>query len=270
MTRESSDIFIGKEEASRRKPVSIYKIWCGDVYFHYTDGDVSFVYDGDTYDPATINRGNTSAGGSLDVSSLKIEFSLVTTPVIEYMASNPVDIAWIEISRLFRDQDPPEKYVIFVGQIKTVSFKGLSAEAEVVGFEHFLRMPIPTFRYQLTCNHRVFDTKCGLNKEDYKTTATVTVDVAGTTLTSATFGGYANDYFTRGYVVYGNEKRSITSHTGSAITLSYKMTTLTSGVTVDTYPGCDGRAETCRDKFNNIVNFLGFPFIPEENPALRV
>ena len=50
----------------------------------------------------------------------------------------------------------------------------------------------------------------------------------------------------------------------------YKMRELTTGQTVVAIPGCDGRAETCRDTFNNIVNYLGFPFIPAENPALRV
>lgn len=34
------------------------------------------------------------------------------------------------------------------------------------------------------------------------------------------------------------------------------------GDTFTIYPGCDKKAITCRDKFNNIVNQRGFPFIP--------
>jgi uncharacterized phage protein (TIGR02218 family) len=30
-------------------------------------------------------------------------------------------------------------------------------------------------------------------------------------------------------------------------------------------PGCDKRAETCRQTFQNIRNFRGFPFIPGED-----
>ena len=37
------------------------------------------------------------------------------------------------------------------------------------------------------------------------------------------------------------------------------------GTDVKLTPGCDKRRETCRDKFTNIVNFRGFPFIPGED-----
>ena len=264
-----STTYTDKEEASRRKPVEIYKIWSGDNYFYYTNGDVSFIFDSETYDPATINRGSASYNNTLDPNTLRIQFSVASAPVIEYVTNNPVGYIYIEVSRLFRDQDPPEKDVIFVGQVRNISVKGMSAEAECVGYEAFLDTPIPTFRYQTSCNHKVFDTGCTLNKDTYKLTTTVTVNAAKTILTSADFSSYANDYFTRGYVVCGSEKRSIVSHVDDDITLGYKMTTVSGGATVDVYPGCDGRAETCRDKYNNIVSFLGFPWIPEENPALR-
>jgi len=37
------------------------------------------------------------------------------------------------------------------------------------------------------------------------------------------------------------------------------------GDTLRIEAGCDKRAETCRLKFNNIVNFQGFPFVPGED-----
>jgi len=261
--------YIGKEEASRRKPVEIYKVWSGDYYWYYTNGDVSFVYDGDTYDPATINRGSVSYNDTMDPNTVKIQFAISTTPVIEYITNNPVGNIYIEVSRLFRDQDPAEKVILFVGQVKSISIKGMSAEAECAGYEVFLDVPIPVFRYQLTCNHKVFDDACTLNRETYKLTTTVTVDATQTILTSADFSSYAYDYFTRGYVKCGSEKRPVVSHMNDTITLGYKMTTVSGGASVEVFPGCDGRSPTCRDKFNNIVNYLGFENIPEENPALR-
>ena len=41
-------------------------------------------------------------------------------------------------------------------------------------------------------------------------------------------------------------------------------------ISVDAYPGCDGRALTCRDKFDNVLQFLGMEATPEEDPATRV
>jgi uncharacterized phage protein (TIGR02218 family) len=37
---------------------------------------------------------------------------------------------------------------------------------------------------------------------------------------------------------------------------------LTIGTSMTLYPGCDKTVYTCRDKFNNVVNFQGEPFIP--------
>jgi uncharacterized phage protein (TIGR02218 family) len=278
--KEPSEPYIAKEEAPVRKPLELYKIWSGTADWHYTNGDVEVdfndgtveVPDIHTYEPATIGRGSTEYNSTLDVSTLKIQFSGISEPVVQYIAQNPIDIIWIEVSRLFRDQDPLEKSVIFIGQIKTVSFKGVSAEAECVGFEHFLKMQVPRRRYQITCNHQVFDAGCALTGEITEPVpASVTLDPTKTILTSATFGDYDAGYFTGGLAVFGSEKRTIVAHSGNTVTLNFKMINLTiDDSIVDVYPGCDGRIETCRDKFDNIDNFLGFPFIPDENPATRI
>jgi uncharacterized phage protein (TIGR02218 family) len=285
--KDPSDTYIAKEEAPVRKPLELYKIWSATTAWHYTNGDVAVDFndgteaipDIHTYEPATIGRGSTEYNASLDVTTLKIQFSGISEPAVQYIAQNPIDIIWIEISRLFRDQNPLEKSVIFIGQIKTVSFKGVSAEAECVGFEHFLKMPIPLWRYQTNCNHKLFDAGCiagwTLTKEDFKVgPASVTLDATKTILTSATFAGYAAGYFVGGLVEFETEWRTIVAYSGNTITLNFKMIGLEGGAEDDVYvyPGCDGRIETCRDKFasSNIDNFLGFPFIPDENPATRM
>lgn len=276
--------YIGKEEAATRKPVELYKIWFGETYLYYTNGDVTVPFDDDdglgeqNYVPATISRGSAEYNSVLDVNTIKIQFAAVTDPTVQYIAQNPIAIVWIEISRLFRDQSPLEKSVIFIGQIKKASFKGITAEVEAVSFEHFLQMPIPILRYQLNCNHQLFDAGCQLVKTGYiepahvlfEVTATVTLDATKTILTSVTFGGFDAGYFTGGLCEFGEERRTIIAYSGNTITLQYRMQDLADSDEVSVYPGCDGDIKTCRDKFANILNFLGFPFIPQENPALRI
>jgi len=45
--------------------------------------------------------------------------------------------------------------------------------------------------------------------------------------------------------------------------------TVLAGVKVKIYPGCDKRLATCRDKFDNVVNFRGFPFVPGDDAYRR-
>jgi len=239
------------------------------THWYYTSGDVAVTYNSNTYTPALIKRGSVTYNDKLEVTELKLTIGYVENPTLEYIAINPVEILWISVMKLHRDQSPLEADVVFIGQIKNVKFKGIVAEVECVGFEHYLKMPIPVLRYQIGCNWTVFDSNCKLNEASYKVTATVTLDSTGTVLTSTTFGSYADGWFTGGKCVFGTIPRAIAAHIGNTITLAFKIQTLQDNDSVDVYPGCDGIIETCRDKFNNITHFLGFPFIPIENPAIR-
>lgn len=263
--------YIAKEEADQRKPVEIYHIWRdGGEHWYYTSGDVTITYDSNDYVPASLSRSLVKYDSQLEVTSMTIDAAYIEDPVIDFISVNPIEILWISVMKLHREQSPLEADVIFIGQIKDVSFKGVQANVKCVGFEHFLKKTIPSWRYQLTCNHQVFDTNCSLTAASYKTTETITLDATKTILTGTAFGTKDDGYFIGGEVKFGVESRTIVAHVGTAITIMYKMVDLADTDSVDAYPGCDGRAETCRDKYSNILNFLGFPFIPVENPATRV
>jgi len=268
--------FIDNEEAEQRKPVELYHIWRdGGVDWRYTDGDVAVTYDGEEYTPATLERGSVSFENKLDVTTLVIKAAYVENPVLDFIASNPVEILWVSIMKLHRD-DLTNADVVFIGQIKNVAFQGSAASITCVGFEHFLKKTVPTWRYQLTCNHNVFDSKCQLVGATYTVTTAISLDATGVQLTSSDFTQDASSedvedgYWTGGQVLFGDEARTVIAHVDNTITLMYKMKELEDTDTITITPGCDGRVETCFAKYNNVINFLGFPFIPVENPALRV
>lgn len=263
--------YIDEEEAITRKPVELYHIWqdIGNDWY-YTNGDVAVTYDGESYVPATLNRSSVSYNAQLEVTAMSISAGYLEDPTLEFIAINPIDLLWISVMKLHRDQDPLEADVIFIGQMKSVSFKGVQATINCVGFEHFLKNTVPIYRYQVSCNHNIFGTLCAVTKTSYKTTTVVSIDSTGKQYTSSDFALEVDGYFTGGEVISGNESRTIISHVGEVITLIYKMVEIVDGASVDAYPGCDGRPETCRDKYDNILNFLGFPFIPVENPATRI
>lgn len=262
--------YITQEESNERRPVELYHIWRdGGENWYYTDGDVDIDFGGNTYEVAILSRRSVRFNSQLEVQTLEIQASYLEDATLAYISINPVEILWVSVMKLHRDQSPLESQVIFLGQIKQVGFQGKKATIKCVGFEHFLKKTIPVWRYQLTCNHDVFNTECGLTKASYKLTTTITLSANGLQLTSSDFGLQSDGYYTGGEIVFGDESRAISYHVGNTVNLVYKMYTLSDSDSIDAYPGCDGRAETCRDKYSNIINFLGFPFIPEENPATR-
>ena len=221
--------FTAREEAIKRKPAELYHIWKlnEDVHYRYTSGDVDVGYNGNTYVKATIERDSVQYDTKLEVSSLAIRAARITTPIIEYLAINPLDLYWIEVLKLLRDQAPLEASVVFLGQIRLVRFQGVTAEVECTGFEVYLNRPIPRFRYSPSCNNVLYDAKCSLDKNTYKTVATLSnLSSDGLELTSPDFGGEVDGYFEFGYAEFGIAKRMITYHVGNVIKLNYRIPNL--------------------------------------------
>lgn len=269
--KDVSQNFIDNEEADKRMPVELYHIWRdGAEHWYYTSGDVTISFDGNDYVPATLSRSLVKYSTQFEVTTMSISADYLQDATIDFISTNPIEILWVSVMKLHREQSPLEASVVFIGQIKDVGFKGIQGDISCVGFEHFLKKTVPVWRYILTCNHDIFDSFCTLSAATYLVTETITLDASKSILTGAAFGGYDDGYFIGGEVKFGLEARAIVGHVGTSITMAYSMAELVSANSVDVYPGCNGRAETCRDTYDNILNFLGMPFIPMENPATRI
>lgn len=271
--KNASSTYIGFEESQKRQPVELYSFWkAGEVFnWRYTSGDVDVEFAGNTYESAPVRRGSVELDSELKKSILRIQFMNTLEPMDEFISDVPEDIIWVMVMKLHRQQDPLESSTVFVGLIKQVAFNGEFAEAECVGFESFLERQATRYRYHPSCNNTLFDTKCGVPKASYKVDATLdTISDDGTIITAAIFGTYADGYFTRGHLIDENgSERFIIYHIGTTIKLRSRITGLAASDDVDVYPGCDGRMTTCRDKYSNLNNFFGTPFIPMDNPVTR-
>ena len=266
--------YIDEEQSHERKPVELFHFWTdtGSQDWYYTSGDVSVVYNTNTYLPAPIKTSARAMDIRLNESKLTITVERILDSIKDFLTQIIPTVVWVEVFKLHRDQSPLEASVYFIGQVRRPTFDGVDASIECVGFEKFLQMMIPTWRYQPGCNLQVFSDRCGLNKADYKETATLSsLSSNGLTLTSTDFSAFADGYFSLGYVVFGDHKRVVTEHEGSTVNIQFAIYGLTGTDSVDIYPGCDRLMTTCRDKYNNLGGtldrFFGHPYIPIDNPA---
>jgi uncharacterized phage protein (TIGR02218 family) len=129
--------------------------------------------------------------------------------------------------------------------------------------------------YQAGCINTLFDTSCGLNAAAFATSGTVAMASAAsgfsTTLAQAT------GYFDLGVVTFTNGTNSGLSRTVKAYAKGAPGTvSLTSPFPVVPAPGdaftitagCDKQQSTCSGKFGNLINFRGFPYVPENSTAV--
>lgn len=106
-----------------------------------------------------------------------------------------------------------------------------------------------------------------MNQEAYKVQGSILSVSGGLTLTISEAALKPDGYFTGGMLkLPDNTSRFIVAHAGDQITISRPVAQAIGNLTASIYPGCDHLKETCNNKFQNLDNFGGFPFIPGRNP----
>lgn len=239
----------------------------------FTDHDRDLAFDGITFRADTgltakalqqgtgLSVDNTEAMGALSdaaISEADIEAGLYDGAEVRCWLVN-----WADVNL---------RALQFRGQIGEIRRDGGAFEAELLGLTDLLNQPMGRV-YQAPCAAVLGDASCGkdISEEGYQAEVEV-LSVEGNILTFASMPGYEVQWFQRGVleVLSGSGagqsvpiKRDWETQNGREITLWTAMgAPVSAGDTVRLTAGCDKRMETCRNKFNNLINFQGFPDIP--------
>lgn len=166
---------------------------------------------------------------------------------------------------------------VYSGRIEKVNYEteGLVL-LECSSIFRFAEKRVPAIQIQRTCNHRTYDANCGLVEATFTTTGTISAISASPAYVEATaFGtkvtatGDAN-WFALGKVTVGTEVRLCTGTNGAnRLYLNFPFKNAIVGNTVAATAGDNKRVGTCNSKFNNLPNFLGWPYVPSRNPQFK-
>lgn len=226
--------------------------------------DVQFL--GNTYQARPLKR----SGFTFDKNFSPVTMS-VTAPLtdifIRYVASQPIEPTRLKMYRAI-DSDLADFRVVFSGTLRKIGISNRMAKASFESKARNLRFRIPKILYQSYCNWDVFEPGCGLVASAFLDN--VSVLVSGDQLVSTFFATKPDGYYTSGRVISPQQdERWIIDHVGNTLTLHVPFDTrVSSGTIVSVLPGCDGDPVTCRDKFSNLDNFIGMPYIPSHNPVI--
>jgi uncharacterized phage protein (TIGR02218 family) len=138
-----------------------------------------------------------------------------------------------------------------------------------------LNQNMPRNLYQSGCVNTLYDASCTLNSATYAVSGTALTGSTGSVI-NATIAN-PTGYFDLGKITFtsganNGVSRSVKAYSsGSPGTISLVSpfpSTPANGDTFTIYPGCNKTQSTCSSKFSNLVNFRGFPYIPD--PATGV
>lgn len=172
--------------------------------------------------------------------------------------------------------DVSARRLTFRGTIGEIERQGPGFRAELRGLAEALNQPRGSF-YQKPCSAVLGDKRCKVDtKQAGVLLETDVVAVDGETrLKLARQPGFPTGWFTRGRLTVlsglssgavGVVKLDQDNSEFRVVDLWQAVGSgLTDGDRVRLEPGCDKSLKTCREKFDNLINFRGFPDIPGED-----
>ena len=255
---------------------TLWKITRTDAeVFGFTDNSRDVTYSGVLYEAAT---GHTPSGvkttSDLSVDNLEVQSILSSGKITEDdLHAGIWDYATIELMVVNYKAlaDGPMRFRKgWIGSVKTGRTYFV---AELRGMMQSLQQSIGRI-YTAACDADLGDARCGVTLASFTVTGSVTTATSGRVFTD-TARTEADNHFAGGLITwtsgdndtYQMEVKGSTS--AGVITLQQAMPHGT--VIGDTYSlsaGCDKLLETCKTKFNNVINFRGFPHVPGQDKMI--
>ena len=145
---------------------------------------------------------------------------------------------------------------------------------EIVGISSILNKPVCE-TYSPLCRCCFCDKRCGLDKNNYCFSASITSINSDISFYSAELLDFEDNYFKYGIITFTtglniNTSIVVKDFISSTVILEHKpQHSLTVGDTFKIICGCDKTLKTCYNKFHNSINFRGEPNIPREEKVYR-
>lgn len=253
------------------RPVELYLFERKGVCWPYTSGDMPHTFQGLTYTPQTISRGSFERDEETASSRLQVRLDRglkVTGQFIDGSTPSPVKLT---IYRKHRND--PDFIVLFRGRVSNAELEGDEVTLDCQSPLGSDEKSIPRHIIMRTCPHVLYGPRCALDRRDHEHAGTI-FSILGNAVRVDGIAESSTDFFTAGVIVH--QPTGFRAFIQDHFFDNYQHLKLLQSPPSDwapsdpvlLYAGCDRKHTTCRDKFDNIPNFGGFPLHPERDPFI--
>lgn len=253
------------------EPFELYTFIRGDQRWRYTSGSNTFEYFNNTsyesliYQAAAIKRGNLAQGQEAAKNALTLTVPM-DLPLLDAFRGIPdFGVMTINLERLHVADYEQEVITIWTGRVLGVKFSPDQGHAEINCEPVMVSLKRNGLRrlYSKNCSHVLYGLDCKVVATPVAAQV-IAVDQNRVTLNIQMVAyEYAGGWL---QTPTGEQRAMITENDEQTVTLIYPIEQLVQWQPVEIYMGCDHSLETCNTKFNNILNYGGFPWIPNINP----
>lgn len=253
----------------------------------WTSASVPILCNGLLYNTGpTIKDGGTKQAVGLQVDTVEITVSADATtemngvPLIKFIQMRGLDGSLVMIERCFAASWPDMmtlgpvggSIIRHKGRLTDVKTTAAQATITVSSWLELLDVDMPADVYQASCGNTLYDNRCGIDRALYAAVGAIdgasSLTVLDTNLAAAS-GTYALGSISFNSGPNTGLRRTVKVQAGGIISLVAPLIeapAIGDGFTI--WPGCNLMKTTCGDKFNNLENFRGQPFIPIPETAI--
>lgn len=246
------------------------------VTLGFTDHDGDIAFDGQVYRASTgLDAGALKTATGLSVDNASVVGALSDAGVTEDdIRAGRFDAAEVR-QWLVNWREPAQRLLLFRGTFGEITRTDGGFEVELRGLAEALNTPLGRNLLK-RCDAALGSSRCGVDLSDPAFSAIVTVEaLVGDGFRLAGLGAFEAGWFLGGGLVWldranagltGRVRADRSDTTGRVFNLWEEPAfPVEPGDTARVTAGCDKLAATCRKKFDNFLNFRGFPHIPGED-----
>jgi len=253
------------------EPYFLYTFTKGSTINRFTSHNQDIEYSGNTYTASSIRHQAINQSGELERVSMEVVFPKSSSFASTFFTPNYSDVQTLTILRFHHGVDSGFE-VMWKGRVISYEARGDEVILTCESIQTTMRNAGLRGKFHRSCRHALYDNSCGLNINDFYIDATVSsVEGFVVTVTVGSSDDQEAGYFKGGVFEQDGEfsfirKHEIDTNGDHVLTLQYLIEGLGTSESVRIAPGCDLSKTTCVNKFDNVVNFGGFPYIPNKNP----
>ena len=247
------------------QPAELYTITTPNTVYYLTSHDTDVLFGSQVYSASTISRDNAAIAQSSNPKPLTLSVALNHPLAVELLGGVPQRDVRVQIAvYMFRSGAVRQ---LWDGHVIDVAANGINLKLNVPSkLDDYFSVQLPIVENMAQCQHALYDAGCTLQRSLFVVNTTV-ASVSGTTIGLASVGGNPDNWSQYGELVRvaDGERRTVTAQVSGVVTADVAFRTLNVGDAVQLFAGCDHTVQTCRDKFNNVVNFGGNPILKRVN-----
>lgn len=262
------------------RPLYLYRFAEGPAIWRFTSRAADWVVpagtladepDDTTWTASALSHGNVVQSGDPRRVDLGLAFPLSDAFARHYLGPRGSSVTTLTIFR-GHEQVPGELVAHWKGRIVSARVEGVRITLQAESLFTAMRRQGVRARYQRVCRHVLYASGCRLDIADFEIAGTATTR-SGLQITVPEAAEQPDGWYRGGVLRHAGVPGFVIGHVGATLKLAGRMPALEAAIddpevtpTVAIAPGCDLRRDTCATRFDNLLNFGGFPDIPGRNP----